>query len=167
MNTSTFAPSLYVGTYSKYNSGSIAGEWMTLTDFIDKDDFLAGCALLHADETDPEFMFQDFEGFPSSLYSESSCGAIFEFIEQVQSLDVEYEVIEAALELDIPFDEIEDAYEGDFESEESFAENWYEQAAWDEKIPDFIRNCMDFQRLWDSSLRFDYTFHNGFVFRTI
>ena len=31
---------VYVGTYHKYNSGSIQGEWLDLTDFANKDDFL-------------------------------------------------------------------------------------------------------------------------------
>ena len=62
---------LYVGTYRKYNNGSLFGEWITLSDFSDKDEFLAYCRQLHSDEDDPEFMFQDYEGLPSSLYCES------------------------------------------------------------------------------------------------
>ena len=56
--TQTTAPSLYVGTYAKYNAGSIAGEWIDLTNFSDADEFLAHCAELHKDEEDPEFMFK-------------------------------------------------------------------------------------------------------------
>jgi antirestriction protein len=63
---------LYVGTYAKYNNGSINGAWIDLEDHGDKVSFLAACAELHKDESDPELMFQDFEGFPRSLYSESS-----------------------------------------------------------------------------------------------
>jgi antirestriction protein len=72
MTTTTTSPRLYVGTYAKYNSGSIKGAWLDLEDFADREDFLEACKKLHADEADPEFMFQDFEGFPRSLYSESS-----------------------------------------------------------------------------------------------
>lgn len=32
-------PKLYVGTYKKYNEGSLFGEWLTLTDYSDADDF--------------------------------------------------------------------------------------------------------------------------------
>src|SRR5690349_16831915 len=59
---SSTAPRVYVGTYAKYNNGSIAGAWLDLEDYADKDSFLAACAELHKDEDDPEFMFQDFEG---------------------------------------------------------------------------------------------------------
>jgi len=62
---------IYVGTYAKYNAGSIAGAWLNLEDYQDKDAFLKACAELHKDEEDPELMFQDFEGFPSNFYSES------------------------------------------------------------------------------------------------
>lgn len=62
---------LYVGTYGKYNNGSIDGEWLDLSDYNDSQEFLAACAELHKDEHDPEFMFQDFEGFPRDFYSES------------------------------------------------------------------------------------------------
>ena len=64
-------PSLYVGTYAKYNNGSIEGEWLNLSDYSDADEFLEACKELHADEEDPELMFQDYEGFPECFYSES------------------------------------------------------------------------------------------------
>lgn len=72
---------LYVGTYAKYNSGSIAGKWLDLEDYADDDDFIEACKELHKDEHDPELMFQDFEGFPKAFYSE--CGVspkIFEWL---------------------------------------------------------------------------------------
>lgn len=55
---------LYVGTYAKYNSGSIAGAWLDLEDYADRDSFLVAARELHKDESDPELMYQDFEGFP-------------------------------------------------------------------------------------------------------
>jgi antirestriction protein len=65
------APALYCGTYAKYNNGSIDGRWLRLADHRDAEAFLQACRELHADEADPEFMFQDFEGFPRELYGES------------------------------------------------------------------------------------------------
>lgn len=64
-------PALYVGTYAKYNNGSIAGKWLHLCDHPDAEAFLRACGDLHADEADPELMFQDFEGFPKDLYGEA------------------------------------------------------------------------------------------------
>lgn len=68
----TETPRLYVGTYGAYNSGSLRGKWMDLEDYVDAEEFYQACRELHKVEHDPEFMFQDFEGFPRDLYSESS-----------------------------------------------------------------------------------------------
>lgn len=62
---------IYVGTYAKYNDGNLFGKWLDLEDYADHDDFYEACAELHADEEDPEFMFQDWEGIPSDMISES------------------------------------------------------------------------------------------------
>lgn len=69
--TTRVEPALYCGTYAKYNDGSIAGKWLKLSDYDGPEAFLAACRDLHRDESDPEFMFQDYEGFPKSLYGES------------------------------------------------------------------------------------------------
>lgn len=62
---------VYVGTYAKYNNGSLEGEWVNLSDFSDKDDFIEYCLELHSDEEEPELMFQDYENVPKNLISES------------------------------------------------------------------------------------------------
>lgn len=64
-------PMVYVGTYAKYNNGSLKGEWVNLSDFSDKDDFIEYCLELHNDEKEPELMFQDYENIPKGLISES------------------------------------------------------------------------------------------------
>lgn len=58
---------VYVGTYKKYNEGSINGGWLDLADYPSYRDFLGACHRLHKDESDPEFMIQDSEGFPDGL----------------------------------------------------------------------------------------------------
>ena len=62
---------VYVGTYNKYNSGSLFGKWLDLSDYSDKDEFMEACRELHKDDQDPEFMFQDYENIPEALISES------------------------------------------------------------------------------------------------
>lgn len=47
---------LYVGTYAKYNRGSIAGAWLDLDKFKDADEFAAACRRLHKDESDMKRM---------------------------------------------------------------------------------------------------------------
>ena len=76
--TDITTPSVYVGTYHKYNCGSIAGAWLDLTDFDSSEEFYERCRELHANEADPEFMFQDWEGIPSDMASE--CHINWDFI---------------------------------------------------------------------------------------
>ena len=61
---------IYVGTYAKYNNGTLQGEWVSLSDFYDLDGFLEYCAEIHEDEEEPEYMFQDWENIPDSLIDE-------------------------------------------------------------------------------------------------
>ena len=58
---------IYVGTYRKYNNGSLAGGWLDLADYKDYDAFLAACQKLHKDEREPEYLIEDSEGFPDGL----------------------------------------------------------------------------------------------------
>lgn len=64
-------PSLYVGTYGKYNEGSLAGMWVALDTFADADEFGEFCSRLHADEDCPELMMQDCDCIPQCLYHEA------------------------------------------------------------------------------------------------
>ena len=34
---------VYVGTYNKYNNGSLFGKWLDLSDYSDKDEFMEAC----------------------------------------------------------------------------------------------------------------------------
>ena len=62
---------VYVGTYAKYNNGSLSGAWLDLSDYSDKEEFYEACRELHKDEEDAEYMFQDYENIPEALISES------------------------------------------------------------------------------------------------
>ena len=59
--TTLSAASVYVGTYAKYNNGSLSGAWLDLSEYSDKEEFYEACRELHGDEEDAEFMFQDWE----------------------------------------------------------------------------------------------------------
>lgn len=63
-------PKVYVGTYAKYNNGSLSGQWVDLTQFANYSEFVKKCRTIHKDESDPELMIQDYENFPDGL----SCG---------------------------------------------------------------------------------------------
>jgi len=78
--------SVYCGTYLKYNSGSINGDWVDLSDFDNLEDFYIYCAELHSDEIDPEFMFQDWESPVDGLIGESWINEkIFEYAQLDES----------------------------------------------------------------------------------
>lgn len=62
-----YTPKVYVGTYKKYNEGSLRGCWITLTDYPSYDAFMEACFKLHKDERDPELMIQDTEDMPDGL----------------------------------------------------------------------------------------------------
>lgn len=57
----------YVGTYGKYNEGSIYGKWLDLNDYPTYADFCAACRDLHKNERDPEFMILDWAGLPDGF----------------------------------------------------------------------------------------------------
>jgi antirestriction protein len=131
---------IYVGTYAKYNSGSIAGAWLDLEDYADRDAFLEACAALHKDEADPEFMFQDFEGFPKAFYSESSISddlwAWLELDDDDRDL---LEAYQNAIDEDGTIEQARDAFHGIHDSAEEFAENFMEETGGLENVPDWLR----------------------------
>ena len=58
---------VYVGTFGKYNSGSLYGKWLNIKDYKNVDEFDKACRQLHSNEYDPEFMFQDWEYIPNKF----------------------------------------------------------------------------------------------------
>ena len=61
---------VYIGTYAKYNNGSIAGKWIDLSKCDNYEAFVNACREAHKDEKDPEFMIQDHSDMPDGL----ACG---------------------------------------------------------------------------------------------
>lgn len=79
---------VYCGTYKKYNEGSLDGEWLNLGRYQNAAAFLEACKKLHADESDPEFMYQDFEYLPDEFYSESCIyPEVFEVIQAIKQMN--------------------------------------------------------------------------------
>jgi Antirestriction protein (ArdA) len=64
-------PKIYVGTYAKYNNGSLFGDWFNLTDYSDYEELMSQVLEFHEDEEDPELMIQYYENFPKAFYQES------------------------------------------------------------------------------------------------
>jgi antirestriction protein len=95
MKTTVDTPKIYVGTYAKYNSGSIEGEWLDLTDYSSYDEFMEACRELHKDEEDPELMFQDYENIPECFVDESWISENYwEYLEALEELGDKREAFE-------------------------------------------------------------------------
>ena len=163
-------PAVYVGTYHKYNCGSIFGMWLDLTTFADYDEFCAVCRFLHRDEADPELMCQDYENFPEEWYSEDIFSEdIFDLIQEFAELDEdEREAYEAFLDVRcdsrISVEDFRDAYQGEWDSEEDFARHIVEECGMFDNLPESVKDYFDFERYADDLFRYDYDFQDGYVF---
>lgn len=165
-------PAVYVGTYHKYASGSLFGMWMDLTKFYDYEEFMDACRALHNDEEDPEFMFQDYEGFPEDWYSESSLDEdTFDLIQKYVDLDDDKkDAFEAFMECKSSgrdaevFEDFEDRYQGEFDSEEDFARYIADECCMLDNVPDNIKQYFDYEA-FARDLFMEYTYWNGYVFR--
>lgn len=154
-------PRIYVGTYAKYNDGSIDGEWVDLTDFAyDYEGFVEHCREIHKDEKDPEFMIQDYEGFPEKLYHEAGLPSEEEFdkiIEISELDDSEKDAYAAYLELDFSDDSIEafrEHYYGEYEDDNTLGYEIVEEMG----MPQNTEMYFDYER-FGRDLMYDY--HHG------
>ncbi len=159
MSTQTTSPALYVGTYAKYNAGSLKGAWLKLDDYSDRSEFLAACAELHADESDRELMFQDCEGFPKLWYSESSAppDVLWEWLALDDGERLAFEAYAECKGRDdtCTVDDFRDTYEGTADSAADFAERIAEDTgAIPKDFPSWI--VVDWDATWSCNLRFDY-----------
>jgi antirestriction protein len=135
-----------VGTYAKYNGGSIAGAWLDLDDFADRDAFYKKCTELHSDEADPELMFQDFEGFPRALYSESNASeALFDWLALGEDDRKLLGIYQDNVNQDGTIEEARDAYRGTYSSPEAWAEEFLDDTGSLSEVPEALRNYIDFE----------------------
>lgn len=156
-------PAIYCGTYHKYNCGSIFGKWFKLNEFADCYEFLDACRELHSDEEDPELMFQDWEGIPEALCSESWVSdKVWEYMEACENRPqdaVDYFIGENGTWDERRFDE---TYCGSgFGDFEDYAEQVFDDV---EECPPGLRGYIDMES-YARDLEQDYIFANGHVFR--
>jgi antirestriction protein len=153
---------IYVGTYAKYNSGSIAGKWIDLEPFAgDRDGFLAACKELHKGEHDPEFMFQDFEGFPREYYSESQLpDALFDWLDLNDDDRKMMAAYSEAVGLMEPSEikTAKDAYYGKYDSESDFVEQYVDSTGMLSSLPDNVAQYFDYEK-FGRNLMFDFSTH--------
>lgn len=164
-------PSVYVGTYGKYNDGSLCGLWIDLSTFNDFDDFIDFCKAIHADEEDPELMAQDFEGFPRQWYNEGfmSEGDFDNIIEYSEFCDkYSQEAVDDYMEFHDELDDFEEAYCGEWDSEEDFARHIVSECYDLEKSMGELANYFDYEAFGRELFMWDYSMGaNGNVFRRV
>lgn len=166
---------LYCGTYHKYNCGSIFGAWLDLDNFDNAQDFFEACASLHQDESDPEFMFQDFEAvfdWEASLYSECSVPSQYWDIKKAlsdSSIDEDafsafVEVFNEPLTVEL-VDKFCEAYQGKYDSAEDYAQEYCEETGITSSIPDSFIYYINYEAMArDWILSGDIKFNNGYIF---
>ena len=160
-------PAIYCGTYGKYNNGSLDGAWLDLEVFDSYDEFLEICALLHDDEDDPEFMFQDYQGFPREWYDESGLKESFDNIVEYCKLDEnDREVFDAYYEWsgNADFAHFRDHYMGKFDTEEDFAEYIVSECYDLDNMMGDLSFYFDYERYARDLFMTDYAFCDGYVF---
>lgn len=161
------ASRVYVGTFGKYNSGSIAGAWLDLADYEDAEAFHKACRELHKWERDPEFMFQDWENIPSGFIHESGFNDPEGLWEWLEMDDDERELVTLyrdEVDSGAGLEKARDMFYGRYESEEAFAiEHTYEDSSELDKIVNTLGIVIDWKATWNSYLRhyFSSVYHKG------
>ena len=165
------SPALYCGTYGKYNEGNLGGMWVNVSTFDSYEDFINFCKAIHADEEDPELMFQDYANMPRSLYHESMGAEEFENILKYCDLCDEYNVsaVDDFLEWFSPedLDMMYDSYMGVYDSKEDFAREMVNDCYDIEKMMGDLAYYFDYEALARDLFISDYHFgSHGTVLRT-
>ncbi|UKB81297.1 antirestriction protein ArdA [Chryseobacterium sp. MEBOG07] len=165
--------SIYVGTYRKYNNSSIYGKWLNLSDYSNFEELQEAMRELHYDESEPEFMFQDYEYCELfeklGLIGESFLSPqIYEIAEQINESEYDAEVFEAVLD-NLGKIDFQSAYEyannfycGSYPDDETFIQELYEN-----DIPFNLPNFVVID--WEATARnimCDYFESNGRYFKS-
>ena len=165
---------IYVGTYAKYNNGSLFGKWLELSDYSDLEEFIEACKELHNDEEDPELMFQDWEEIPEGLINESWLSEnFFSLRDATETLKDDQQ--EAFLvwcnngsynvtseDANNLLSNFKDAYCGKYASEEDYAYEYVENCY---DLPEFAKTYFDYEKFARELFSTDCWYEDGFVFR--
>lgn len=159
-------PQVYVGTYAKYNDGSIFGAWVDLSSFDSHDAFIEHCKALHKDEQDPELMFQDYEGFPEYYYNE--CEIDPDLWDNYINLDDDDKLlleayIDATGDNDATIDDARDSFYGKFDSDFDFAYDYIESTGLLSGLDESIKRYFDYET-FTGDLLYDFPNANGYYF---
>ena len=162
-------PSIYCSTYGKYSREKAScGLWIDLTTFDDYEEFVNFCRAIHADEAEPELMFQDFEGFPKEYYNESGFDEDdFNAVREYSELCEKYcpDAVDAFIDWGCEeIEHFEDCYMGEYDSEEDFAREIANDCYNLEKLGN-LTYYFDYEAFARDLFVDDYHFDNGYVFQ--
>lgn len=165
---------VYVGTFGKYASGSIAGGWVTPSEYETYDDFIDACKAIHKDEHNPELMFQGYENLPESLYCENEFSEeAFNFCKLYSSSSIDPDALEVYAEtFDIDegasIEDIEEVfnerYIGYFISNYDFACDLVDNLGLLSGVPENIANYFDYEAFGRDLLLTNICEYNGYYF---
>lgn len=151
---------VYVGTYRKYNNGSLQGAWLDLTDYDSVEEFYKDCLELHSDEEQPELMFQDWEDIPTRFIGESHIDEkTWEWLalseDERETVDVYMEEVDK----DATIETALECYEGEHDSEEDWARDFWDHTGMVNEVPEFAQYYIDYEQFArDCRLGGDITF---------
>lgn len=101
-------PMVYVSTYAKYNEGGLSGEWVDLDEFDNKQSFYEECRRIHSDETDPEFLMEDYENFPDKYYAPYGLSdQIWSYLKKIKESWMDKEHIDTLIDEGYSLDEVQ------------------------------------------------------------
>lgn len=102
---------------------------------------------------------------------------VFEAVAERHEIDVyafmaycdNHHIKEADLlfESDDHVSQFQDSYVGHYHGEAEFAQEWAGEQGDTMNVPDYILDCVDWQEVWDSTLRHDFWSHEGHIFNNI
>ena len=155
-SNATTEPAIYVSTYRQYSEGSLFGKWVSLEGHTPKS-FYEECRSIFP-ESDPELMFQDYQGFPSQFYDECSLpDSLWEWLE----LDQDQRKLlsaycEATSNKEASISDAEERFCGCWESGADYAEDTCLQDG-NGNLPNWL--VIDWEATWNGTLRHDFYTH--------
>ncbi len=163
-------PSIYCGTWGKYNDGNLTGLWIDLTTFDGFDEFINFCKALHADEKDPELDAQDWENLPAGLdgddlFIEDRWNDLRSYLDLIDRYDAD--AVDAYCNcFGIEYlSNFEERYQGEYKSMEDFAEYIVNELYNLDSIMGHLSCYFDYEK-YGRDLECDYTLEDGYVFRS-
>lgn len=166
-------PAVYVGTYQKYNEGSLFGAWLDLLTFESYEEFISICHAVHFDERDPEFMIQDYMNFDNGhgISSEWLDRKTFEHVNALADYDAkEQDVIKEfwhEVDNDLSPSEVLEKllYVGDLdEFAYEMAEDWLDSICFDRHTAEAIRPYFDYNA-YARDLSFELSVTSNYIFQ--